>query len=307
MPQYSELFRRNAGILSEEQQERLRRARVLIVGCGGIGGTVAVILARSGVGGFELVDYDTYEASNMNRQISCTTENLGRKKTDVLREEILRINPEASVRSHPRLLTHARIAALMADCNLVFPAADDFAFSLMVFRDAARLGKPALFVVPSGTWANVSLIFPGGPSVEDIQGIPKLSNYEEYRELFETRKYRYGNYFYVQAADWRKEYFKAFMDEDAPVAQLCPWVWIAASLGAAEVVKHLTGLGKPVRPPRYYRVGKTCVRLERMNGPSFQTLAAWERRFFYRLFQTPLAPILEKAQEAWWRLFFEKP
>lgn len=304
MPSYSELFLRNRGILTDVQQDRLKRSRVLVVGCGGIGATVAVILARSGVGGFELVDYDSYEASNMNRQITCNTETLGRKKADVLRGEILKINPEAGVRSHPRLLSNQKVAALAKNCDLVFPAADDFAFSLMVFRDAARLGKTALFVVPSGTWANVSLIRPQGPSVEDIQGLPKLDSYEKYRELFEARRYRFGNLFYVQAAGWRKDYFRAFMDEDAPVAQLCPWVWTAASLGAAESVKHLSGMGRPVYSPRYWYVGRDRVGVQKAGRPSFQTLTAWERRIFYRLFQTGLAPVLEKAQEFWWKRFF---
>lgn len=304
MPSYSELFRRNYGILSDDQQDSLKRARVLVVGCGGIGATVAVILARSGVGGFDLVDYDSYEASNMNRQISCNVDTLGRNKANVVREEILKINPEASVTSHPKLLNLDRIAGLARNCDLVFPAADDFAFSIMVFRDAAKLGKTALFVVPSGTWGNVSLIKPDGPGVEDIQGLPELDSYEEYRELFEARRYKFGNHFYIHAAGWRKDYFKAFMDEDAPVAQLCPWVWTAASLGAAEAVKHLSGMGRPVYAPRYWCVSRDKVSVSRAGGPSLQTLVSWERRIFYRLFQTGLAPYLEKIQETWWKIFF---
>jgi hypothetical protein len=175
---------------------------------------------------------------------------------------------------------------------------------MMTFRDAARLGKTALFVVPSGTWANVSLIRPDGPGVEDIQGLPRLGSYEEYRELFEARRYKFGNVFYVRAASWRKDYFRAFMDDDAPVAQLCPWVWTAASLGAAESVKHLAGMGRPVYAPRYWLVSRDRVSLNRANGLSFQTLIAWERRIFYRLFQTGMAPILEKLQELWWERFF---
>ncbi|HQP31124.1 MAG TPA: ThiF family adenylyltransferase, partial [Deltaproteobacteria bacterium] len=68
MHTYQELFARNYGIFSQAEQERLRQACILIVGCGGIGGTVAVMLARSGVGRFILVEFDDYSPSNMNRQ-----------------------------------------------------------------------------------------------------------------------------------------------------------------------------------------------------------------------------------------------
>jgi tRNA A37 threonylcarbamoyladenosine dehydratase len=70
-PSYEELFDRNYGVLSETQQESLRKARILIVGCGGIGGTVAIILARAGIENFILVEFDTYDTSNINRQSSC--------------------------------------------------------------------------------------------------------------------------------------------------------------------------------------------------------------------------------------------
>jgi tRNA A37 threonylcarbamoyladenosine dehydratase len=75
---YEKLFQRNYGIFSRDEQQRIRQASILILGCGGIGGLVAIILARSGVSQF--VDFDSYEPTNMNRQIACFVDTIGRNK-----------------------------------------------------------------------------------------------------------------------------------------------------------------------------------------------------------------------------------
>jgi molybdopterin/thiamine biosynthesis adenylyltransferase len=204
---YEELFTRNYGVLSEQEQGRLRKARILIVGIGGIGGTVAIMLARSGIEKFILVEFDAYDTTNINRQISCFADTLGRNKAEVIGEDIRRINPNAEVEIYPRLLNHAEIAQLIPRADVVFPAADDYAFSILVFREAKRQGKPSLFVVPSGTWANVSIIMPEGPSIERVEGIPPLETYVELKEMFQTRKYKLGTYYYTFLADWRIDFW----------------------------------------------------------------------------------------------------
>ena len=68
-----------------------------IVGVGGAGGVMAIALARSGIANFNLVDFDVYSLSNLNRQIGCFMDTLGKYKSEVVKSEILRINPEAKV------------------------------------------------------------------------------------------------------------------------------------------------------------------------------------------------------------------
>ena len=85
-------------LIGEEGTERLKRAKVLIFGVGGVGGYVCEALARAGVGTIHIVDNDTVSESNINRQIIATCHTLGRSKTRVMEERILSINPECSVR-----------------------------------------------------------------------------------------------------------------------------------------------------------------------------------------------------------------
>ncbi|HEU17879.1 MAG TPA: hypothetical protein ENO00_00635 [Deltaproteobacteria bacterium] len=301
---YEELFQRNYGIFTEKEQETIRRSRILIIGCGGIGATVAIMLARSGLGNFVLVDFDVYSPSNMNRQICCFAETVGRKKAHILREDILRINPEATVTVFDTLLSHNEIEQVMEDCDFVFPAADDFAFSLFVFRSAQNQGKPSLLVVPSGTWANVSIIGAGSPPPENIEGVPKLSTYEGLREILEIRKYKFGTYFYVPMGDWRIDYYSDFIEKGIPPTQICPTVWISAALGAFEIVKYITKKWKPVVSPRYWSVTRNHIGINRINGLSLQTLLVWQRNIMWKLFQTPAAPYQEKLQTFWWNLYY---
>ena len=300
---YDQLFYRNRGIFSQAEQERIRGGSILIVGCGGIGGAVATMLARSGVGRFVLVEFDTYEPTNMNRQIACFTHTIGRKKAQVVQEHILRINPESEVTVFDRYLSHAEIADLIPQVDLVFPAADDFAFSLFVFRDAQRLGKTALMVVPAGGWANVSLFPPDRPSPEDMEGVPKLDTYEALCEALATKKYKLGTYLYVPFGDWRIDYYRRFIEEGLAPTQICPLVWLSSSLGAMEVIKFLSGKWKPVTSPHYWNITRKKIRIHRINGISWQTPLVWQRKFVYWAFQTRMGPFLELLQGIWWKQF----
>ncbi len=93
-------FSRTELLLGKEAMERLRHARVAVFGIGGVGGYVCEALVRSGVGAFDLVDDDKVCLTNLNRQIIATRKTVGKYKTDVMRDRILEINPDADVRIH---------------------------------------------------------------------------------------------------------------------------------------------------------------------------------------------------------------
>ncbi len=95
-----EQFSRTEMLLGAEAIERLSRARVAVFGIGGVGGYVCEALVRSGVGAFDLIDSDKVSLSNLNRQIIATRRTVGQYKTDVMRERMLAINPDADVRLH---------------------------------------------------------------------------------------------------------------------------------------------------------------------------------------------------------------
>ena len=96
----SERFVRTEMLLGRDGMDTLKNARVAVFGVGGVGGYVAEALARSGVGSLDLIDKDTVSESNINRQIIALHSTVGRYKTEVMKERILDINPQAEVRVH---------------------------------------------------------------------------------------------------------------------------------------------------------------------------------------------------------------
>ncbi|MBC3840829.1 hypothetical protein GXW82_12685 [Streptacidiphilus sp. 4-A2] len=91
------MTRRNLGIISRHQQQALRRATVLVAGCGSIGGAAVQPLARLGVQRFLLAEPGSYELNNLNRQ-QAGVQDIGRNKAEVAADHVLEINPEAEVR-----------------------------------------------------------------------------------------------------------------------------------------------------------------------------------------------------------------
>lgn len=93
-------FERTELLLGKEAMEKLAASRVAVFGIGGVGGYVCEALVRSGVGAFDLVDNDKVCLTNLNRQIIATRKTIGKYKTEVMKERMLEINPEADVRIH---------------------------------------------------------------------------------------------------------------------------------------------------------------------------------------------------------------
>ena len=110
-----EQFVRTALLLGEEGIDKLSRSKVAVFGIGGVGGFMVEALARSGVGYFLLVDNDKGARSNLNRQIIATLDTVGRYKTQVMKERILSINPQAAVETR--------------ECFFLPENADEFDFS----------------------------------------------------------------------------------------------------------------------------------------------------------------------------------
>lgn len=92
-----EAFIRTELLIGEEGLRKLKNAKVAVFGIGGVGGYAAEALARSGTGGFLLVDKDVVSESNINRQIIATVKTIGRLKAELMKERILDINPQAEV------------------------------------------------------------------------------------------------------------------------------------------------------------------------------------------------------------------
>ena len=110
---------RTKSLLGEDGIKKLQNASVTIVGVGGVGGEVAVLLARAGIGRLRLIDFDVVDETNINRQVVAYTNTVGKKKTDVLAEIIKKINPNCLVEAISKRLTKENVGELLGDFFVV--------------------------------------------------------------------------------------------------------------------------------------------------------------------------------------------
>jgi molybdopterin/thiamine biosynthesis adenylyltransferase len=165
---YSEAFARNIGLLSIDEQQRLRNARVAIAGLGGVGGVHLLALARSGVGRFAIADLDRFELANMNRQVGAAVNSLGKPKVEVMAEMVRAINPTAELRLFPGGIGSENIDVFLEDAIAAVDGIDFFNMSsrLLLFRRARARGVYALTAAPIGFGATLHVFSPDGMSFE---------------------------------------------------------------------------------------------------------------------------------------------
>jgi len=123
-------------------QERLRAARVLVVGAGGLGSPAALYLAASGIGTLGVVDCDVVEVSNLQRQVLFDTQDVGRAKADAAREHLVALNPQISVVAHALELKAANVAELVHQYDVVVDGCDRVATRYLVNDACVIFAKP---------------------------------------------------------------------------------------------------------------------------------------------------------------------
>jgi adenylyltransferase/sulfurtransferase len=128
--------------VGEAGQRKLKAARVLCVGTGGLGSPLALYLAAAGVGTLGLVDFDVVDASNLQRQIIHSTADIGRKKLDSAAEKLQALNPNLNVIKHDTLLTSANALDILKDYDVIADGTDNFPTRYLVNDACVLLGKP---------------------------------------------------------------------------------------------------------------------------------------------------------------------
>ncbi|MDQ0258458.1 adenylyltransferase/sulfurtransferase [Sinomonas atrocyanea] len=128
--------------IGEIGQRRLKNAKVLVMGAGGLGSPALLYLAAAGVGTLGIVDDDTVELSNLQRQVIHGVSGVGRPKAESARDAILELNPHVDVRLHEVHLDSSNALEVFADYDLILDGTDNFATRYLVNDAAAILGKP---------------------------------------------------------------------------------------------------------------------------------------------------------------------
>ena len=194
-------------------QEKLKAARVLIVGAGGLGSPAALYLAAAGCGTLGLVDFDRVDVSNLQRQVLFDTAGLEQLKAEAGRARLASLNPEIRVVAHPLELKAANVRALLADYDLVVDGSDRLSTRYLVNDACVLLGRPLVSAAIHRFEGQVMTYVPGrGPC---------------YRCLF------------PQAAD-------GMVANCAEAGVLGVLPGVLGTLQATEAIKLITGVGTPL-------------------------------------------------------------
>ncbi len=210
-----ELLRYSRQILLPEfdiaGQECLGRSRALIVGLGGLGSAAAMYLAAAGVGRLTLVDFDSVDLSNLQRQIVHRTTDIGRPKVESARDTLLALNPLVEVVTVPKALDDAGLLERVQQAEVVVDASDNLPTRLAIYAACVRAGVPLVSGAAIRLEGQVLVWRPGG-----------------------------------EGACYRCLYRDAGMNPEtcAQTGVLAPVVGVIGGIQAVEAIKVLTGLGE---------------------------------------------------------------
>lgn len=144
-----------------EGQLKLKAARILLIGVGGLGSPLGLYLAAAGIGTLGVIDADSVEQSNLQRQVLYGTGSVGRAKVDACRERLLDLNPSIRVRAYPQRLTSEKALALFSEYDLIVDGTDNFPTRYLVNDACVLTGKPYVYGSVFRFQGQVSLFAPG--------------------------------------------------------------------------------------------------------------------------------------------------
>ncbi|MBR2990633.1 MAG: tRNA threonylcarbamoyladenosine dehydratase [Solobacterium sp.] len=144
-------YNRTRQVYGDRAMEIIRHARVAVFGLGGVGGYVVETLARAGIGTLDIIDHDTVDPSNLNRQIIALQDNIGRRKADVCEERIHAINPDIAVHKHVMFyLPETKDQLDLTQYDYIVDAIDTVTAKLDLAEEAEKLGIPLISSMGTG-------------------------------------------------------------------------------------------------------------------------------------------------------------
>lgn len=163
-----ERYSRNMLALSKEENESLREKKVCVIGCGGLGGFIAEMLGRLGIGTIVAVDGDVFELSNLNRQLLSDVTNLGKSKAIEAQNRMSKVNPEIKLIPVFKNLTEDNYKSILTGCHVAVDALDNVESRLLLQNCCEELGIPLVHGAIGGWYGQITTILPGDKTLDKI-------------------------------------------------------------------------------------------------------------------------------------------
>lgn len=239
-------FSRNGALLRDGDQERLAAARVAVCGVGGMGGVCAELLARMGIGHLIVADLDTFERSNINRQIHADERTLGQNKASVIGEHLRAINPDLDLDVITEGVTPETIPSIIDGAEILVNGMDQMRASLMLER-AARRARRTIVDAWLTPYASVFVMTPDSPHWEEYLELPTrgIPDDELTEALCREATRKEVQYTLSFGDPWKyitKDLVEGVVSGEVPRPSLGPVVWLSGVMMANEVFKLVVGL-----------------------------------------------------------------
>lgn len=171
---YWEMVSRQMGIVTRSEQERLKDTNITVIGCGGIGGAVTEMLVRMGVGNLTIIDKDTFNVSNINRQIMSSFYSVGKSKVNTTHEILKSINPFVNITAFEEEVKEDNVRKIVEGSDIVIDALDNLVTRIIVSRHTFNSEIPFIHGAIHGTMGQVSVFTGDTPTYEEVFKLPSL-------------------------------------------------------------------------------------------------------------------------------------
>ena len=165
-----ERYIRNIDTFSCGDQIKVLNSKVSIIGLGGLGGTVAENLARIGIGRLVLVDFDSFENSNLNRQSLCSHDTLKTYKVHAAQEKVNQINPSVTVEKYETLINEENVSGILNNPDVVVDCLDSIDARFIVEDASRQIPAPVVSASVSGLCGHIMTVFPEDTGISLIHG-----------------------------------------------------------------------------------------------------------------------------------------
>lgn len=210
---YFKIHDRNFGIYTREEQNKLRSSKIAIIGQGCVGELCSVISVRLGIGYTTIVDYDTLDISNMNRNVTARYSNLGKPKVENMLEFLKDANPTVKINAVNKKLDESNADEILKGHDIVLQTLDNMASRIILHRVAYRLNIPCVTMSGAPPFRSVvTTILPDGIDYEALFNLPSkgqtIEGNEELKEKISLLSIERARYSTEHGADpeWAEGY-----------------------------------------------------------------------------------------------------
>lgn len=161
-------YSRNMGIMNDFELEKFKKTKALVVGVGGLGGYIASSLVRIGVSSITIVDFDKFDDSNLNRQLFATSKTINKSKVEVVKQELLNINPELNITAVNSKLDELFDKTCFEGIDVVFDAVDNIKSKVLIEKYCSIFNIPLIHGAIAGWYGQLGIIMPGSNILSEL-------------------------------------------------------------------------------------------------------------------------------------------